>query len=409
MQSTDHYDILVIGGGMTGTAMALGLADQGWQVALVEAQPLAALMARPKSAGTVDDFEPRVSALSAASQALLQQLGVWTLVQQDRHCNYQGMVVWDAEGTGRVRFDATDLQVPELGTIVENRLLVRALFSRAQDSGLRIIDAATVTRWQETDRTRGVHLADGRKLSATLVIAADGAQSRVRQWVGLPTREWDYGQQAIVCTVRTAHHHEHTAWQSFARTGPLAFLPLQASADDRGRFCSIVWSQDTREAQRLQQLDDAAFVAELAAAIDHQMGAVEAVSKRFGFPLRQRHAKRYIRPGLALVGDAAHSIHPLAGQGANLGYSDVRVLLDELGRARKQRLAPDDPLLLQRYQRRRKADNLTMMLAMEGFKHLFARDELPVRWLRNTGLRWFDRAGILKHRIAAEAMGVHRG
>ncbi len=409
MQNTEHFDILVVGGGMTGTAMALGLAKQGWQVALIEAQPLDAIMSAPVVVKTVDDFEPRVSAISAASQELLRQLGVWPVLQENRHCNYQRMVVWDAEGTGRVHFDAAELQVPELGTIVENRLLVQALFAGAQASTMQIFAAAKVTQWYEQGRERGVRLADGRSLSATLVIAADGAQSRVRQWVGLPTREWDYGQHAIVCTVRTEHPHQYTAWQRFASTGPLAFLPLQATTDDdTGHFCSIVWSQDTLETQRLQKLDDAAFMAELECAIERQLGAVEAVSKRFAFPLRQRHAKSYIRPGLALIGDAAHSIHPLAGQGANLGYSDVAVLLDELAKARKRRLAPDDTLLLQRYQRRRKADNLTMMLAMDGFKRLFARDELPVRWLRNTGMRLFDRAGILKHRIAAEAMGLHR-
>lgn len=409
MPSTEHFDILVVGGGMTGTAMALGLANQGWHVALVEAQPLDAIMSVSPTVTTVDDFETRVSALSAASQQLLSQLGVWPMVQANRHCHYQGMTVWDAEGTGRVHFDAVDLQVPELGTIVENRLLVQALFTQSQASTMQIFAAAEVIQWHEQGRARGVRLADGRSLSATLVIAADGVHSRVRQWVGLPTREWDYGQHAIVCTVRTERSHDYTAWQIFASTGPLAFLPLQATKEDTGHFCSIVWSQDTHEAQRLQRLDDAAFIAELERAIDYQLGAVEAVSKRFAFPLRQRHAKSYIRPGLVLIGDAAHSIHPLAGQGANLGYSDVRVLLDELAKARKLGLEPDDTLLLKRYQRRRKADNLIMMLAMEGFKRLFAREELPVRWLRNTGMRWFDRAGLLKHRIAAEAMGLHRG
>ena len=153
-------------------------------------------------------------------------------------------------------------------------------------------------------------------------------------------------------------------------------------------------------------LDNDAFDAELSRAFEGQLGELEAVSRRFAFPLRQRHAKDYIAEGLALVGDAAHTIHPLAGQGANLGYGDVQVLLDELAKAHEAGLSAGEPLVLERYQRRRKGDNLTMMAAMESFKQLFARDELPVRWLRNAGMRWFDRLTPLKNRIAAEAMGV---
>ena len=250
-----------------------------------------------------------------------------------------------------------------------------------------------------------LRLADGRVLAADLVVAADGAHSRLRHWVGLATREWDYDQQAIVCTVRTAQSHRFTAWQRFSPSGPLAFLPLLSESGDE-HFCSIVWSQDTEEARRLMALDEAAFASELERAIERELGAVELVSRRFAFPLRQRHAKDYVAPGFALVGDAAHTIHPLAGQGANLGYSDVRALLDELSRARKAGLGAADELMLARYQRRRKGENLTMMAAMEGFKQLFARDELPLRWVRNTGLRWLNQLGPVKNRIAAEAMGL---
>jgi 2-octaprenylphenol hydroxylase len=222
----------------------------------------------------------------------------------------------------------------------------------------------------------------------------------------LPTREWDYDQQAIVCTVQTSQSHRFTAWQRFSMTGPLAFLPLLPESGSE-HFCSIVWSQDTDEARRLMALGDTEFAAELEQAIERELGSVQAVSKRFAFPLRQRHAKDYIAPGFALVGDAAHTIHPLAGQGANLGFGDVRTLLDELSRARKAGLGPADELVLARYQRRRKGENLTMMAAMEGFKQLFGRDELPVRWLRNTGLRWLNQLGPVKNRIAAEAMGLN--
>ena len=399
---TQQFDILVVGGGMIGSALALGLSRQGWQVGLIEGAPAASLMAPAEPASSVDDFEPRVSAISLASQRLLEELGAWPKVQVSRHCGYREMTVWDGDGTGRIHFDAAELHARSLGTIVENRNIVRALFESLSDSSVQLLDGVRVKAWS---RGQGVELEDGRRLAARLVVGADGALSRLRQWSGLATREWDYDQQAIVCTVRTSQNHRYTAWQRFSPTGPLAFLPLLNEAGDE-HFCSIVWSQDTLEARRLMALGTESFRKELEAAIERELGEVLEVSRRFAFPLRQRHAKDYIADGLALVGDAAHTIHPLAGQGANLGYGDVRALLEELERARELGLAPDDASVLARYQRRRKGENLTMMAAMEGFKQLFARDELPVRWLRNTGMRWLNQLAPLKNRIAAEAMGI---
>jgi len=405
MSEQTPFDILVVGGGMVGSALALGLSRQGWNVALVEGSDRKSLLEQPGAASQVSDFDPRVSAISIASQRLLEDLGVWTDITAGRHCPYQAMTVWDGDGTGRIQFEAAELRAPALGSIIENSRVVRALFAALADSTVELIDGVKVTGWQQDTATRGIRLEDGRTLSARLVVAADGGQSRLRQWVGLPTREWDYNQQAIVCTVRTSQSHRFTAWQRFSPTGPLAFLPLLTESGDE-HFCSIVWSQDTEEARRLMALDDSAFRMELERAIERELGAVEVVSRRYAFPLRQRHAKEYIATGFALVGDAAHTIHPLAGQGANLGYGDVRALLDELSRARKAGLSPDNELTLARYQRRRKGENLAMMAAMEGFKQLFGRDELTVRWLRNTGMRWLNQLGPIKNRIAAEAMGL---
>ena len=406
MSEAKTFDILVAGGGMIGSALALGLSRQGWHVGLVEGADHEALVQAPEPAATVADFEPRVSAISVASQQLLEQLGVWSEVTAGRHCPYQTMNVWDGDGTGRILFDAAELQARALGTIVENRSIVRALFKALEQSPVELIDGARITGCQRVSDGLTVELEDGRSLSAGLLVGCDGANSRLRQWVGLPTREWDYDQQAIVCTVRTSQSHRFTAWQRFSTTGPLAFLPLLPESGSE-HFCSIVWSQDTGEARRLMALGDREFAAELERAIERELGAVEEVSSRFAFPLRQRHAKDYVAPGFALVGDAAHTIHPLAGQGANLGYGDVLALLDELSGARRAGLSPANNLVLQRYQRRRKGENLTMMAAMEGFKQLFGRDELPIRWLRNTGLRWFNQLGPIKNRIAAEAMGLN--
>ncbi|TBW58482.1 2-octaprenyl-3-methyl-6-methoxy-1,4-benzoquinol hydroxylase [Marinobacter halodurans] len=405
MSTPQHFDILVVGGGMTGAAAALGLCRQGWQVGLVETASLEDAVRPLDSAATVDDFEPRVSALSLASQALLQTLGVWEAVTAERHCPYADMAVWDADGTGRIHFEAAAMGVPSLGTIVENRSLVRALMNAVSGASLELFAGVSVSGWTGDAGCHGIQLEDGRRLQADLVVAADGPQSRVRQWAGLPTREWDYDQQGIVCTVETAQPHQATAWQRFSPTGPLAFLPLANEAGS-DHFCSIVWSQDTAEARRLMALDDAAFTVELEAAIERQLGAVKAVSRRFAFPLRQRHAKDYVKPGLALIGDAAHTIHPLAGQGVNLGYGDVRVLLEEMARLRESGLPAGEPSALARYQRRRKGENLAMMAAMEGFKQLFARDELPLRWIRNAGMRWLDGRDGIKNRLAAQAMGI---
>jgi len=405
MSEVKTFDILVAGGGMIGSALALGLSRQGWHVALVEGADHETLVQAPEPATTVADFEPRVSAISVASQKLLEQLGVWSEVTAGRHCPYQAMTVWDGDGTGRIQFEAAELQARALGTIVENRSIVRALFGALEQSQVELFEGARITGCKRASESYTLGLEDGRSLAAKLVVGCDGANSRLRQWVGLPTREWDYDQQAIVCTVRTSQSHRFTAWQRFSTTGPLAFLPLLPASGDE-HFCSIVWSQDTGEARRLMGLDDSEFAVELERAIERELGSVESVSNRFAFPLRQRHAKDYIATGFALVGDAAHTIHPLAGQGANLGYGDVRALLDELSRARKAGLSPANELVLARYQRRRKGENLAMMAAMEGFKQLFGRDELPVRRLRNTGLRWLNQLGPVKNRIAAEAMGL---
>ncbi|WP_166257503.1 UbiH/UbiF/VisC/COQ6 family ubiquinone biosynthesis hydroxylase [Marinobacter salicampi] len=407
--TTRSCDILVVGAGLIGTALALGLEQQGWQVTLVEAAPADSLLALPQPATGVETFEPRVSALSIASQRLLSGLGAWPPAQADsRHCPYQRMVVWDGEGTGHIEFNAGELHAPALGAIVENSLVVRSLLQAALASNIEVMAGVQVDGWWEDGPRRGISLADGRRVEARLTVAADGANSRLRQWVGLPTREWDYQQQALVCTVQTEQGHQNTAWQRFSATGPLAFLPLSTGSDDSQHFCSIVWSQDTSEAQRLAALDDENFMAELERAFEARLGRIVAVSRRVSFPLRQRHAKDYVRPGLALVGDAAHSIHPLAGQGANLGYSDVRVLLEELARARNDRLSPAHELVLARYQRRRKGENLAMMAAMDGFRSLFGSDELAVRWVRNTGMRWLNSMPALRNRIAAEAMGMHK-
>lgn len=398
-------DIVVVGGGMVGAALALALAPLDIRVIVLEGQSLDVSPRQCAKVPDVASFERRVSAISPASQRILSRLGAWERIPAECQGTYTRMCVWDADGTGEIHFDAADMGAVSLGDIVENRLMTEALHGVLRERDVEVHDGVAATGWRADGERSVLTLADGRSIRATLVVAADGARSPLRQWAGLPIREWDYGQQAIVATVQTERSHQFTAWQRFMPTGPLAFLPL---ADGQGgsHFLSIVWSQDTLEAERLMALDDEGFRQALGEAFERRLGEIEAVSVRQAFPLRQCHAKTYVRPGLALVGDAAHSIHPLAGQGVNLGFADADVLSQEVARALQRGQSPGDMAVLQRYQRRRRGENLAMMAAMEGFKQLFARDELVPRWLRNTGMRWLDGQGALKRRIASQAMGL---
>lgn len=415
-ESLLEADIAIVGGGLVGAALALALSRLPVKVTLLEGRAVAGQLDSTTPIAGVSDVDPRVSAITEASRRFLSDLGAWDQLQADRVEAYRQMVVWDGEGTGEIVFQADDLQVPQLGHILENRNLVGALLKAVSGQDrIQILDEVQVKGWQRppggepgaTKLKGSLQLADGRVIKAGLVVGADGALSRVRQWAGLPLREWDYQQQAIVCTIQTEFSHRHTAWQRFSRTGPLAYLPLATEAGD-DNLVSIVWSQDNAEADKLMQLDDQSFRQAVGRALEFRVGTVQAVSQRHVLPLRQRHVKSYSCEGLALVGDAAHTIHPLAGQGVNLGFADAAVLADEVRRGLERGLAPGESALLQRYERRRKGDNLTMMAGMEGFKQLFGRDELPLRWMRNAGLRWVNRQGGLKQWLASEAMGLHK-
>ncbi|MGK0441126.1 MAG: 2-octaprenylphenol hydroxylase [Pseudohongiellaceae bacterium] len=410
-----EFDVIVVGAGLAGCALVCALAqgDKTLRIALVEARPL--IVDVPDFENKVDNFDPRVSALTLASQKLLQDMSVWSHIK--RLAPYQKMHVWDADGTGAVDFDARDVNQPALGHIVENRLTQSALITQLQQQAnvqcfnpAKVISMSGITI-NNNEEHRLLSLEDGRQLSAPLVVAADGAQSKLRELAGFDMREWDYHHHAIVATVQTEKSHQATAWQRFMPEGPLAFLPLQNVLNENSReekfFCSIVWSALPGYADQLMALDNQAFCQQLTRAFEGKLGNILAVSKRFSFPLRQRHAINYVQPGLALIGDAAHTIHPLAGQGINLGFGDVAVLSEEILRARARSLNLSDFSILKRYQRRRKADNLSMMAAMDGFKRLFAEPNLMVRWARNCGMHGFNRSLAAKRLVMRSAMGLH--
>ena len=393
-------DLIIVGAGMVGSALALALQNSGLQILLLDGGPLSVKPFDQSAA-----FEPRVSALSAASQRILERLGAWDGIAARRTSPYGEMQVWDGSGTGQVHFSAASVHAEVLGHIVENRVVQDGLLDALYEADLGLLPGARLEQLRRSGDDWLLTLTDGRELRAPLVIAADGANSAVRRLAGCATREWDYLHHAIVTSVRCRKPHQQTAWQRFTDDGPLAFLPL-AKADDAEHWCSIVWSTTPAEAKRLMALDDAAFCHELGKAFEWRLGEVLDSDPRHCIPLRQRHAKRYVEPGLALIGDAAHTIHPLAGQGVNLGFLDAAVLAEVLLHALERGENLADSKVLGRFERRRMPHNLAMMAAMEGFERLFQADPLPLRWLRNSGLNLVDGANEAKALFVRQALGL---
>ena len=393
------YDVIIVGAGMVGASAACLLAqtNPNLTIALIEAQ-----LSTPFNP---QQFDPRVAAITEKSRLLLERCGLWQAVVDKRTSPYLAMDVWDAEGTGRIEFDCDNIHQPNLGHIVENAVLVDCLLAEVERlPNVDFFCPVTIATYLADNDRATVELADGNRLEARLLIAADGANSKIRQHFQFSTKEWDYGHQAIVTTITTERPHQQIARQRFMPTGPLALLPLNNQGDLHQ--CSIVWSQETQEANHLMALDDQQFCLRLAAASEYCLGQVTDVEQRFAFPLRQRHAIDYAIHRVVLLGDAAHSIHPLAGQGANLGFADVEVLVDEVSRALTRDVDIGDISVLRRYQRRRKPDNLATMAAMEGFKRLFAVDQLPVRLLRNLGMSALNQQTTIKNALIKRAMGI---
>jgi 2-octaprenylphenol hydroxylase len=406
-----QFDLVIIGGGMVGNALACALADTDLSIALIETQ----LPSSPSDiAAEVFDVDMRVSALNRASENFLRSVGAWDNMTQERLSPYDKMRVWDGEGTGHIQFDSVSMGESHLGHIVENRVTASALLKQMQSQkNLRLLAPSTVKEietLQANEERDGpeyfIHLDDDQVLHTPLIVAADGARSFVRQWGEFESREWDYEHHGLVCTIETERPNEACAWQRFTETGVLAFLPLKS--DGEKNLVSIVWSCPEQQAQSLLALSEEEFNAELSKSFEYKLGNVLASGPRAAIPLRQRHAKRYIKTGVVLVGDAAHTIHPLAGQGVNLGLMDAYVLADEIKQGLVRGIKPQNDQLLARYERRRMPENLTMMATMESFKRLFAQKAPALRWLRNWGMNKVNQLGFVKNHIVQEAMGLKR-
>lgn len=386
--------VVIIGGGCVGGTLACALAQAGLQVAVVEAR-------EPLQDWPADSVDLRVFAITRASERIFRSIGCWDAIEQGGLSPFRDMHVWDAGGAGEIHFDCAELGEPTLGYIIEQRVIQSALNARMQAlPTLRQICPADLASFETQDRGVRIELGDGGVLEANLLVGADGAASRVRGLAGIAVEAHTYRQDAIVAVVTTELPHRETAWQRFLPTGPLAFLPLR---DGRS---SIVWSTEKTQAAALLALDDDAFLERLSEAFAHRLGRVVAVEERGCFPLQRLHATRYVTERVALIGDAAHVIHPLAGQGVNLGLLDAatlaEVILDTHAAGRDLGLLRN----LRRYERWRRGDNQRMQLAMDGFKNLFGETATPLRLLRNAGLSLVDRSGPLKQTLARHAMGL---
>ncbi len=379
---------------MVGSALACALGDSKLKIAIIEGR-------KPELSWDEKSFDLRVSAITRSSQQLFEQLGVWETMRADRTSPYSEMFVWDATGNGHIHFDCAEVGEPNLGHIIENRVITRALTQRAdQLDNVQIFCPTKPKRLIQDNNNVQLELEDGNILETALVIGADGANSWVRQQAGIEITTRDYNQHAVVTTIKTSLPHQETAWQRFLPTGPLAFLPLAEG------HSSIVWSTTPEQAQKLLDLDETEFKTALANAFDHKLGDIIELGPRAAFPLKGQHAKHYVQPHLALVGDAAHTIHPLAGQGVNLGFADINKLAEVIIEDHKNEKAIGSFKTLRRYERSRRGDNLLMLESMGAFKTLFSNENSGASKLRNLGLNITNKVAPAKHLFMHHAMGL---
>lgn len=371
-----NVDVIVVGAGIVGQALALGLAEQAISVAIIDKLPA------PKLPQTSTDFSVRVSAISSASEAFLRHLGAWQFIQRKQA--YTHMEVWDQDGFGHIDFDTSGQSnafegAASLGHIIENDQLTGALQKAIeQRNEISCLYEQSIQHMHADETGAQVLLKSGEMINAKLLVGADGANSQVRRAFGFKQTFWDYDHTAIVANVKTNQTHNNTAKQAFTPDGPLAFLPL---ADPN--VCSIVFSQQSEKARELMALPNAEFEKALLVAINNQFGKLELLSERKALNLRMRYARTWVGNSVALVGDAAHTIHPLAGQGANLGLADVQSLLQIISQSPEQL---GSLFQLKKYERWRKADALKVIASMEGFKRLFDGSDPLKKLVRNTGL-----------------------
>ena len=386
-------DIVVVGGGMVGAAAALALSRAGFKTALVEARA-------PQPWQPQHEVDLRVVGLAPSSIHLLDNMDVWTSIRKARSSAYSHMHVWDAESGASISFDAASEDRQQLGYIVENNLVQWTLWQALEAAGVQRLCPSQVMAFEAREDRIQLELDDGQSLNAGLLVAADGAASPLRQLAGIGTRGRDYEQSAVVAHLQTERPHENTAWQRFLPAGPLALLPL---ADGRS---SLVWSMPEDEARRVLALDDQGFLGELGIASDFRLGRILATSARAAFPLKLQLAQRYQAERFVLLGDAAHAVHPLAGQGVNLGLRDVTEMRDTLVAARLAGRDIGAEHVLRRYARRRRSADTLDALGLDALARIYAWQSPSLVAARGFGVRLLDRLSPIKRRIADHAAGI---
>lgn len=390
------FDLIVAGGGMVGSALACLVAAQSpvTRVCVLEPRPL-------QCAPHDKAWALRVSAISRSSQAVLQHAGAWSTIAAGRISPYRRMMVWEGDDPGRgLNFGAEDVGESELGHIIENDLVQWALARRLEQlPNVTLVPAAVQAVGVEPGQAVVVTGGYG-TIAGKLLVGADGAASPTRGMMEIPTRSWSYHQRAIVTTLRTERDHRDTAFQRFLPGGPIAFLPLCDGS------ISIVWSTPEEDTDGLLELDDEAFMQAVGEASGQVLGKIVSLGKRAAFALRAQYATRYTDKRFALVGDAAHAVHPLAGQGVNLGYLDVAVMAEVFLEALSRGRDPGDALCLRKYERWRKGENLAMLAAIDGLGRAYKLGSGPIPYLRKLGVDLLGRTPVAKEMFVRRAMGL---
>ncbi|TWX73296.1 FAD-dependent oxidoreductase [Colwellia sp. C1TZA3] len=387
----NQFDCVVVGGGMVGAASALSLAELGLSVAIIEKSV-------PEKFFPEQAFDLRVSAISLASEQLLKQLGAWQQLQQWRMCPYKRLGVWEIEQS-YTEFNAQDIKQSHLGHIVENRLLQLSLWQQMQQHRhITLLCPETLIKLEQSPTDVELTLSSG-TIKAKVVIGADGPNSYVRKLVNIGTTGWDYAQSALLINVETEKSQQDITWQQFFQTGPIAMLPMS------GNHASLVWYHNKDEIKRLSALSHDNLAQEIMQHFPRCLGKVAIINKA-SFPLTRRHANQYQKGRVLLIGDAAHTINPMAGQGVNLGFKDVKALQHVIAKAIGNGELWHQPKILSRYQQKRRTDNLLMMTTMDALYLSFGHVSPLVKLARNAGLMMVNKVPNLKNKALAYACGV---
>ena len=385
----EQYDVIVAGGGMVGAAAAIGLAQQGLDVAVIDGYA-------PQPFMSAQAMDLRVSAISPRSVVLLEQLGAWQTVTAMRLCPFKRLETWEHPEC-RTRFNADEMQLPQLGYIVENRVIQLALWQQFEYyDNITLLCPTTMVAATAVDDGYQIELDDGSLLNCGLLIGADGANSQVRQQANIGITAWDYRQHCMLINIATTLPQQDITWQQFTPAGPRSFLPLP------GHQGSLVWYDSPARIRQLSAMPAAQLHAEIVATFPPELGEF-TVLNHGSFPLTRRHAQTYYKPNVVLLGDAAHTINPLAGQGVNLGFKDVACLLEKISQAGNDW---QQPQVLAHYERCRRPDNLIMQTGMDFFYATFSNNIGPLKLLRNASLRVADHTGAIKKQLLKYAMGI---